>query len=82
MRQELAFEFGEKHEPVSIAIAKKKPSQIITKELFLIANQSVAQRVSSHFPEQALLRRHAPPDARKIVSESGTITRILLMSTY
>ena len=67
-RDELDFVFNEQGEPTSIGIRSKEHTTMITKELLLLANQSVAQKISSQFPEQALLRRHAPPNERKIVS--------------
>lgn len=73
MRDELTFEFDENGEPVTFGIKKPNASSIITKEFSLLANRSVAQKISSQFPEQALLRRHAPPNERKIVSKSGIL---------
>lgn len=73
MRDELTFEFDENGEPVTFGIKKPNASSIITKEFSLLANRSVAQKISSQFPEQALLRRHAPPNERKIVSKSGVL---------
>ncbi|KAI9495438.1 hypothetical protein BDB00DRAFT_813360 [Zychaea mexicana] len=66
MRDELDFVFSEQREPLSIGIKAKDHTTIISEELLLLANQSVAQKISSQFPEQALLRRHAPPNERKI----------------
>ncbi|KAI9270490.1 hypothetical protein BDA99DRAFT_501927 [Phascolomyces articulosus] len=66
MRDELDFVFNEQREPTSIGIKNKEHTTMITEELLLLANQSVAQKISSQFPEQALLRRHAPPNERKI----------------
>ncbi|KAI7848162.1 hypothetical protein BDC45DRAFT_541277 [Circinella umbellata] len=65
-RDELDFVFNEQGEPTSIGIKSKEHTTIIKEELLLLANQSVAQKISSQFPEQALLRRHAPPNERKI----------------
>lgn len=68
MRDELEFEFDDNKDPSSITTKTKKPALKILKEFLLLANQCVAQKISSHFPEQALLRRHAPPNERRIVS--------------
>lgn len=68
MRDELAFEFDDAGDPTSISIRTKKPSVVIVKEFHRLANQCVAQKISSQFPEQAMLRRHGPPNERKIVS--------------
>ncbi|KAI7885645.1 RNB-domain-containing protein [Lichtheimia hyalospora FSU 10163] len=66
MRDELEFGFGDNNDPSSVATKAKKPASKILKEFLLLANQCVAQKISSQFPEQALLRRHAPPNERRI----------------
>lgn len=68
-RGELGFQFGGPQEPTQVFTRRALPASVIVKELLLLANHSVAQKVSSQFPEQALLRRHAPPVDRKIVSQ-------------
>lgn len=68
MRDELEFGFDDNNDPSSIVTKAKKPALKILKEFLLLANQCVAQKISSQFPEQALLRRHAPPNERRIVS--------------
>ena len=68
MRDELTFDFDENGEPATFGIKKSNTSSMITKEFSLLANRSVAQKISSQFPEQALLRRHSSPNERKIVS--------------
>jgi DIS3-like exonuclease 2 len=35
-------------------------------EFMLLANRRVAKFISGVFPQQAVLRRHPPPDARKL----------------
>ncbi|KAI8150195.1 hypothetical protein BJV82DRAFT_662281 [Fennellomyces sp. T-0311] len=77
MRDELEFTFSSEYEPSSIAIKSKDNTTLISKELLLLANQSVAQKISSQFPEQALLRRHAPPNERKIRELQEYATRYL-----
>lgn len=74
MRDELTFEFDENGEPVTFGIKKPHASSMIIKEFSLLANRSVAQKISSQFPEQALLRRHAPPNKRKIVSKVDIVS--------
>lgn len=68
-RDRLAFEFENvESAPIAVSLWKEHESATIVREFLLLANKVVAQRVSSHFPELALLRRQAPPVARKIVS--------------
>ncbi|KAI9320685.1 hypothetical protein BX666DRAFT_1852183 [Dichotomocladium elegans] len=66
MRQELAFNFDENKVPTGISLSNKDSVSVINDELFLLADKSVAQKISSHFPEQALLRRQGPPNNRKL----------------
>jgi hypothetical protein len=70
MRETLEFEVEDRdyQNVSSITSARRKPASIIVKEFLLLANTSVAQKIAMHFPDQALLRRHSPPDPRKIVS--------------
>ncbi|KAI9033971.1 hypothetical protein CLU79DRAFT_726481 [Phycomyces nitens] len=63
---ELEFESGPDSVPTSISTKSELPVSKIIKELHLLANYYVAQRITSCMPEQALLRRHAPPLDRKI----------------
>lgn len=54
--------------PSTATISDKNPEIAkVIKEFLFLANQSVAQKISSQYPEQALLRRQSPPDSRKIV---------------
>ncbi|ORX58176.1 RNB-domain-containing protein [Hesseltinella vesiculosa] len=66
-RDELVFDFDTDFTPHNVAPHKKLDlSHRIVKEFLLLANISVAQKISSRLPEQALLRRHASPVDRKI----------------
>lgn len=66
-RDELEYEFQDE-EPVTVSTYHKNDAAKMVKEFLYLANKSVAQRISSQFPNHALLRRHAPPNERKIVS--------------
>lgn len=70
MRDELEYEFedGNKEQPVTVSVRHKKPAALMVKEFLFLANKSVAQKISSQFPNHALLRRHGAPSERKIVS--------------
>ncbi|OAD77467.1 hypothetical protein PHYBLDRAFT_96349, partial [Phycomyces blakesleeanus NRRL 1555(-)] len=64
---ELEFEIGpDSSVPISISTKSEFPVSRIIKEFHLLANYYVSQRITSCMPEQALLRRHAPPLDRKI----------------
>jgi exoribonuclease R len=69
MRDELEYEFedGNEEQPITVSISHKKPAAFMVKEFLFLANKHVAQRISSQFPNHALLRRHSPPSERKIV---------------
>ena len=43
----------------------------------LAANMAVAGLVSRAFPERALLRRHPPPNQRKMEELSATASRLV-----
>ena len=46
--------------------AVQREANQLVEEFMLLANMSVAKIVADAFPERALLRRHPPPDERKI----------------
>jgi protein SSD1 len=61
--------FDDPNQPTTATISDPKPDIVkIVKEFLFMANRCVAQKISSQYPEQALLRRQAPPNTRKIVS--------------
>lgn len=62
---EYKFEDGNQENPITVSLSQKLPAARMVKEFLFMANKSVAQRISSHFPNHALLRRHAPPSERK-----------------
>lgn len=67
-RDELSFQFGDGQVPTSVTVQEKNPIRRIVREFKILADVSVAQKISSCFPEQTILRRQAPPMERKIVS--------------
>lgn len=66
-RDELEYEF-QNDEPVTVSVSHKNAAAAMVKEFLFLANKTVAQKISSQFPNHALLRRHSPPSERKIVS--------------
>ncbi|KAI7887622.1 uncharacterized protein EV154DRAFT_573678 [Mucor mucedo] len=64
-RDELEYEFKDE-EPVTVSVSHKNAAAMMVKEFLFLANKSVAQKISSQFPNHALLRRQSPPSERKI----------------
>jgi protein SSD1 len=64
----LSFKLNDLGEPCGISIYEQKDANRLIEEFMLCANMSVAQKISSHFPSEALLRQHAPPHERTLVS--------------
>lgn len=62
----LYFKMDDNGNPVSAAPYVQREANQLVEEFMLLANMSVAKIVANAFPEQALLRRHPPPDERKI----------------
>lgn len=63
------LEFDDPNQPTAATISNSRPDIVkIVKEFSFLANRCVAQKISSQYPEQALLRRQAPPNTKKIVS--------------
>ena len=46
--------------------AVQREANKLVEEFMLLANMSVAALVADAFPERALLRRHPPPNQRKL----------------
>ncbi|KAI9318073.1 hypothetical protein BX666DRAFT_1934548 [Dichotomocladium elegans] len=68
MRDNLCFVFDDQNQVAPVAVSKKRKldSQMAVKEFLFKANTLAAQKISSHFPEHAMLRRQAPPHDRKM----------------
>ena len=48
------------------ACAVQREANQLVEEFMLLANMSVAKIVADAFPDRALLRRHPPPDEKKL----------------
>ncbi|KAI8985503.1 hypothetical protein BDB01DRAFT_788489 [Pilobolus umbonatus] len=72
------LEFDDPLEPKK-ATLKTSLSQIaqVMKEFAFLANKCVAQKISSQYPEQALLRRQGPPHPRKLSELKDYLARYL-----
>lgn len=46
--------------------AVQREANQLVEEFMLLANMSVARMVAAAFPDRAMLRRHPPPNERKI----------------
>ncbi|KAI9279294.1 hypothetical protein BY458DRAFT_502607 [Sporodiniella umbellata] len=64
----LFFELDPLGNPVSFAEANSKEANKLIEEFMLCANISVAEKIRSSFPTEALLRRHEKPIERRISS--------------
>ncbi|CAG8783317.1 10638_t:CDS:2, partial [Acaulospora morrowiae] len=62
----LKFDLDEDNNPIECKVYEHKDANRLIEEFMLLANMSVAQKISSAFPEQALLRRHAAPIERRL----------------
>ncbi|CAG8469835.1 4725_t:CDS:10, partial [Acaulospora colombiana] len=62
----LKFDLDEDDLPLECNVYESKDANRLIEEFMLLANISVAQKISSAFPEQALLRRHAVPIERRL----------------
>lgn len=50
------------------ARAVQREANQLVEEFMLLANMTVAKIVADAFPDRALLRRHPPPDTRKLLA--------------
>ncbi|GAX84362.1 hypothetical protein CEUSTIGMA_g11784.t1 [Chlamydomonas eustigma] len=62
----LFFKLDKDGNPVSTSQYIQKESNQLVEEFMLLTNTSVAQMISSAFPNLAILRRHDQPDAHKM----------------
>ncbi|KAI8140999.1 hypothetical protein BJV82DRAFT_620412 [Fennellomyces sp. T-0311] len=62
----LSFQLGADGEPNDVWVYELKEANRLIEEFMLCANISVAQKISSTYPDEALLRRHEQPNERKL----------------
>lgn len=62
----LDIRFRDDTTPVYISTKTRLPSETILQEFQILANTQVAQKISSHFPDHALLRSQSLPNERKL----------------
>ena len=63
----LMFERDECGNPESMWTYVTKEANWLVEEFMLLANRSAAKMLTEVYPESSFLRRHAPPDMRKLV---------------
>jgi exosome complex exonuclease DIS3/RRP44 len=60
--QEVRFELdSETADPTAVAMYQSRDTNKLVEEFMVLANQSVARQILSHFPSTSVLRRHPPP---------------------
>lgn len=66
----LYFQLDDQGEPISVAKCQTKEANHLVEEFMLLANISVAKKIASAFPEEALLRKHEEPLPRRLVKSA------------
>lgn len=73
---------NDSQDPVDVEMKELKETNALVEEFMLLANISVAQKIFSHFPMSALLRKHGSPPVnnfdtlRKALSEVGVTLNV------
>ncbi|KAG1472691.1 hypothetical protein G6F56_001389 [Rhizopus delemar] len=62
----LTFELDSEGVPISFGQAESKEANKLIEEFMLCANISVAEKIKSAYPQEALLRRHEKPIERRL----------------
>ena len=62
--------------------AVQREANKLVEEFMLLANMSVAALIADAFPERSLLRRHPPPNQRKLEEVSNLSNSLVRQSTY
>jgi protein SSD1 len=65
----LSFKLNDLGEPCGVSIYEQKDANRLIEEFMLCANMSVAEKISNHYPNEALLRQHSPPLEKSLVSQ-------------
>ena len=72
----LLHQLDDENVPVEHNIFDSTPAHEIIEELSHKANTFVAQRIADALPDKALLRRQAPPNARRLATFAERMTRL------
>ncbi|KAG1329120.1 hypothetical protein G6F62_007819 [Rhizopus arrhizus] len=62
----LSFKLNEVGEPYEVSIYEQKDANRLIEEFMLRANMSVAEKITEHYPNEALLRQHSPPHEKSL----------------
>ncbi|KAF7725108.1 hypothetical protein EC973_000434 [Apophysomyces ossiformis] len=62
--------------PVQIATKERMLAEDLLEEFKILANTGVAHKISSHFPEHALLQSQSPPNERKLLELAQYLQRV------
>ncbi|KAI8807968.1 hypothetical protein BJ742DRAFT_295003 [Cladochytrium replicatum] len=73
----LWFSINSEGIPHSCGVYEIRDSNRLIEEFMLLANISVAHKISSQFPENSLLRRHGPPISRAMTDFLQTAKNLL-----
>jgi exosome complex exonuclease DIS3/RRP44 len=77
--QEVRFELdSETKDPTAVALYQSRDTNKLVEEFMVLANQSVARQILSHFPSISVLRNHPPPKE----SQLEILKDILLKQGY
>ena len=72
----LLHQLDDENVPVEHNIFDSTPAHEIIEELGHKANTFVAHRIAQALPDKALLRRQAPPNARRLATFADRMTKI------
>lgn len=71
----LSIKLDAQGEPESVSIYELKDANRLIEEFMLCANMSVAEKICTHYPEDAMLRRHSPPIERRLVNQDTCVMK-------
>ena len=72
----LIYQLDDENVPVEQNIFDSSPAHELIEELSYKANEYVAKKIHAGLPEKALLRRHQPPNARRLQTFTERMTHI------
>ncbi|PWV00596.1 putative DIS3-like exonuclease [Trypanosoma cruzi] len=62
--------------PYGFGISRQIEANWLVEEFMLLANARVAEKILQYMPDQALLRRHEPPDRKKILTLKEALSSV------
>jgi len=71
----LVYQLDDENIPVEDNIFETRPTYEIVEELFIRTNSFIAQKIAAGLPEKALLRRHSPPNQRRVENFAERMNR-------